>query len=136
MTQTKIRAVLLRNSSLVLTGMSHYRSSHRRYSIKKGLRLATLSKKRLWHRYFPVSFVKFSRAPFLQNSSRRLLLPLKKKTFKGNKNNQTPFITKELRKEIYTTLHKKWSFPLRVSSVNVTKSAVACGFGHIYWRNP
>ena len=31
---------------------------------------------------------------------------------------------------------KKWSFPLRVSSVNVTKSAVSCEFGHIYWRNP
>ena len=30
----------------------------------------------------------------------------------------------------------KWSFPLRISSVNVTKSAGNCGFGHIYWRNP
>ena len=30
------------------------------------------------------------------------------------------------------TLHKKRSFPLRISSVNVTKSAVFCGFGHIY----
>ena len=26
------------------------------------------------------------------------------------------------------------SFPLRISSVNVTKSAVNCAFGHIYWR--
>ena len=34
------------------------------------------------------------------------------------------------------TLHKKWSFPLWVSSVNVSKSADSCGFGHIYWRNP
>ena len=33
-------------------------------------------------------------------------------------------------------LHKKWSFLLRISSVNATKSAVSCGFGHIYWRNP
>ena len=33
-------------------------------------------------------------------------------------------------------LHKKWSFPLRISSVNVTKSGVSCGFDHIYWRNP
>ena len=33
------------------------------------------------------------------------------------------------------TLHKKWSFPLRISSVNVTNTAVSCGFGHIYWRN-
>ena len=30
------------------------------------------------------------------------------------------------------TLHKKCSFPLRISSVNVTKPAVSCGFGHIY----
>ena len=34
------------------------------------------------------------------------------------------------------TLHEKWSFLLRISSVNVTKLAVSCGFGHIYWRNP
>ena len=29
------------------------------------------------------------------------------------------------------TLHKKWSFPLRIPPVNVTKSAGKCGFGHI-----
>ena len=34
------------------------------------------------------------------------------------------------------TLHKKWSFPLRISSVNVTKFAGNCRFGRIYWRNP
>ena len=34
------------------------------------------------------------------------------------------------------SLHKKWSFPLRISSVNMTKSTGDCGFGHIYWRNP
>ena len=33
-------------------------------------------------------------------------------------------------------LHKKWSFPFKISSVNVTKSAVSFGFGHIYWKNP
>ena len=32
-------------------------------------------------------------------------------------------------------LHKKWSFPLWISSVIVTKYAVYCGFGRIYWRN-
>ena len=37
---------------------------------------------------------------------------------------------------IFLLLHKKWSFPLRISSVIVTKSARSCGFGHIYWRNP
>ena len=36
----------------------------------------------------------------------------------------------------YMSLHKKRSFPFLISSVNVTKSAVPCGFGQIYWRNP
>ena len=30
------------------------------------------------------------------------------------------------------TLHKKRSLSLRISSVNVTKSAVSCRFGYIY----
>ena len=30
------------------------------------------------------------------------------------------------------SLHKKLSLPLRISSVNVTKFAGNCGFGHIY----
>ena len=34
----------------------------------------TLLKKRLWQRFFPVSFAKFLRAPFLENTSGRLLL--------------------------------------------------------------
>ena len=34
------------------------------------------------------------------------------------------------------TLHKKCSFPLRISTVNVIKSAISCWFGQIYWRNP
>ena len=34
------------------------------------------------------------------------------------------------------SLHKKWNFPLRKSSVNVTKSTVSYVFDHIYWRNP
>ena len=42
-----------------------------------------------------------------------------------------------LRPSFYpVTLHKKWSFPLRNSSVNVNKFAGNCGFGHIYWGNP
>ena len=49
------------------------RSSHQRCSIGKG-RPATLLKKRLWHRCFPVNFVKFLRIRFLQNTSGRLLL--------------------------------------------------------------
>ena len=39
-----------------------------------GLRPATLFKKRLWHRCFPVNFAKFLRTSFSQNTSRRLLL--------------------------------------------------------------
>ena len=34
------------------------------------------------------------------------------------------------------TLHKKWSSPLRTYSLNVTKLAVSCGFGHIFRINP
>ena len=69
-----------------------FRSSHRRCSVRKGvlrnvakftekhlcqslffnkvagLRPATLLKKRLWHRCFPVNFAKILRAPFLQNT--------------------------------------------------------------------
>ena len=32
-------------------------------------------------------------------------------------------------------LHRRWSFPFIVSSLNVIKSAVSLGFGHICWRN-
>ena len=48
------------------------RSSHRRCSVRKGLRPATLLKKRL--SCFPVNFAKFLRIPSLQNTSGRLLL--------------------------------------------------------------
>ena len=37
---------------------------------------STFLKKRLWHTCFPVNFVNFSRTPFLQNLSVRLLLEL------------------------------------------------------------
>ena len=33
------------------------------------------------------------------------------------------------------TLHKKWSFPFRISSENVIKYAVYCEFDHISWSN-
>ena len=46
-----------------------------------GLRPATLLKKRLWHRCFPVNFPKFLGTPFLQNTSRRLLLKFSTKKF-------------------------------------------------------
>ena len=34
------------------------------------------------------------------------------------------------------TLDKKWILPLRISSINMTKSAGNYGFSHIYWKNP
>ena len=39
-----------------------------------GLRLATLLKRRLWHRRFPLNFAKFLRTPFLTEHIRWLLL--------------------------------------------------------------
>ena len=77
-----------------------FRSSHQRCSVRKGvlrnfanftrkhfcqglffnkvagLRPATLLKKRIRHRCFPVNFAKFLRTPFLQNTFGRLLLPV------------------------------------------------------------
>ena len=63
------------------------RSSHQRCSVKKVFleirkihrktpvpESATLLKKRLWRRCFPVNFAKFLRTPFSQNTSGRLLL--------------------------------------------------------------
>ena len=79
--------------------LKRFRSSHWRCSVKKmfleisqnsqentcarislliKLQASTLFKKSLWHRCFPVNFSKFLRTPFLQNTSRRLLL-----TFEG-----------------------------------------------------
>ena len=45
----------------------------------KDLWPATLLRKRLWHRCFPLNFAKFLRTPFLQNTSGRLLLFFEKK---------------------------------------------------------
>ena len=44
-----------------------------------GLRPTTLSKKRLWHRCFPVSLTKFLRTPFLQSTSGQLFLEMTSK---------------------------------------------------------
>ena len=76
------------------------RSSHGRCSVRKGVlrnfekltgkhlrqsllfdkfagqRPATLLKKRVWQRRFPMNFAKFLRTPFLQNTSGRLLYPV------------------------------------------------------------
>ena len=44
-------------------------------------------------------------------------------------------ITTKSPTEIFVS-HFEKMFPLRIFSVNVTKSEENCGFGHIYWRNP
>ena len=49
-------------------------SSSVRSSWGVSLRPASLFKKRLWHKCFPVNFAKILRTPSLQNTSRRLLL--------------------------------------------------------------
>ena len=47
---------------------------------------------------------------------------------------ESMFVFSEDSREVYCT--KKWNFPWRISSVNVAKSVVSFGFGHIYWGNP
>ena len=54
----------------VLRNFTNFTGKHRCQSLffnkVAGLRPATLSKKRFWHRCFPVKFAKFLRTPFLQ----------------------------------------------------------------------
>ena len=61
---------ILENSAK-FTGKHLYQSLF--FNKVEGLSPATLIKKRLWHRCFPVNFMKFLRTPFLQNTSRLLL---------------------------------------------------------------
>ena len=48
--------------------------------------------------------------------------------------NWSGHIVKNRLNSLLIILHKKWSLPLRISSVNVTKFAGNCGFEHIYRR--
>ena len=66
-----VRKVVLRNFAK-FTGKYMYHSLS--FNKVSGPRPATLIKKRLWHRCFPVNFAKFFRTTFLQNTSGRLLL--------------------------------------------------------------
>ena len=47
-------------------------------------RPATLLKKSLWHRCFPVNFAKFLRISFLQSTFGRLLLEAEKSNVRGS----------------------------------------------------
>ena len=61
----------------VLRNFTNFIGKHLRQSLffnkVAGLSPATLLKKSLWHRCFPVNFEKFLRTPFLQNTSGRML---------------------------------------------------------------
>ena len=63
-----------------------------------GLRPATLLKKTLWHRCFPVNFVKFLRTTFLNEHLRWLLLKLD--TLTGLKQQLKTEVAEALKKEL------------------------------------
>ena len=96
-TVTPLQRIILTPHSGILRHGTYFenvnkvlRSSHRRFSVKKGvlknltkftgkhLRQCLFFKKvaGLGHRCFPVNFVKFLRTAFLQNTSGRLLLTI------------------------------------------------------------
>ena len=108
--QKQSREVFYKKLSLKISQYSQKNTCWSLFIKVAGLQACNFIKKRLQWRCFPANIVDFSKTPILKNICKRLLLHL--------------------------TLHKKWSFLLRISSVNVTKSADFCGFGHIYWRNP
>ena len=72
------------SGELISYKFTSFRSSHRRWSVKNGfLEISQNSQENtcarvsfliLWHRCFPVNFTKFLRAPFLQNTSGRVLV--------------------------------------------------------------
>ena len=93
------RVTMFLAAMLIWALFSPSRSSHRKCSVRKdllrnfarltgkhlcqslfftevGLRSATLLKKRLWHKCFPVNFAKFLRTPFLTEHLRWLLLDI------------------------------------------------------------
>ena len=77
-TEAAIGGVLLKKMFLKISQNSREKTCKSLFFNKvAGLRPATLLRMRLWHRCFPVNFAKFLRTPFLQNTSGRLLLPVK-----------------------------------------------------------
>ena len=83
------------------------------FNIVAGLRPATLLKKRPWHRYFPVNFVKFLRTPLLQNTSERLLLDVLR--------NFAKFTSKHLCQSIFLNKISGEDLPARVISCELCK---------------
>ena len=56
--------------------------------------------------------------------------------YRENETRKTQATEVSLYETFLVSLHKNWSFLLRIFLVNAIKSAVSCKFGHIYWRNP
>ena len=80
-TNSNLKKYISKNSHEIEPEFTHLvRSSRREVFCKKSVlrRLATLSKKRLWHRRLTVNFEKFLRAHFLTERLRWLLLTYSK----------------------------------------------------------
>ena len=63
----------------VLSKISQYSQENTCARVSFCLRSATLLTKRFWHKFSPVNFAKFLGTPFLQDTSRRLLLQSEEK---------------------------------------------------------
>ena len=78
-------------------------------------------------------FLSYSTVFFIKRvgykTANELLLSASQSAKSGRWNTETYFVSED------DSLHKKWSFSLRIYSVNVTKSAENCGLGYICRRN-
>ena len=119
------------------------RSSHRSCSVRKGVLRnfakltekhlyqslffnkvagsATLLKKRLWRKYFPVNVKKFLRTPFLQNTSGRLLLKISFKEKKSSIEREVKYVTEKLAESAAKNIAKEILKKRRVVSVEYKK---------------
>ena len=95
-----------------------------------GLRPATLLKKRLWHRCFPVNFAKFLRAPFFQNTSGRLFLDRKKLPINNQQRSVTTpkFDTILFEKDFYTP---RKHLPVQNNDRKLENGVFSVNFEHI-----
>ena len=120
-----------------------YRSSHRRCSVRKGVLRnfakftekhlyqslffnkfagpATLLKKRLWRRCFPVNVTKFLRTPFLQNTSGRLLRTISFKEKKSSIEREVKYVTEKLAESAAKNITEEILKKRRVTSVEYKK---------------
>ena len=72
--QKQLPEVFYKKKAFLEISRNSQENTSARVSVLIGLRPATLLKKRLWQRCFPVNFAKFLRKRFLQNTSGWLLL--------------------------------------------------------------